>query len=116
LGPVLLGGVTAQMTSMPGAVRRCTRIKATLGPVLLGGVTAQMTSMPGAVRRCTRIKTTLGPVLLGGVTAQMTSMPGAVRRCTRILWHGKASGKTLKGVSTPFCVKVAPFSYSLCVS
>jgi hypothetical protein len=31
--------------------------------------------------------------------------PGAVRRCTRILWPGKASEKTSRGVISPVCVK-----------
>jgi hypothetical protein len=35
----------------------------------------------------------------------MTIMPGAVRRCTRILWPGKASEKTPKGVIPPVGVK-----------
>jgi hypothetical protein len=35
---------------------------------------------------------------LGWVIAQMTSMPGAVRRCTCILWPGKTSEKTPRGV------------------
>ena len=30
---------------------------------------------------------------------------GAVRRCTRILWPGKASEKTPRGVIPPVCVK-----------
>jgi hypothetical protein len=33
------------------------------------------------------------------------STPGAVRRCTRILWPGKASEKTPRGVIPPVCVK-----------
>jgi cobalamin biosynthesis protein CobT len=35
----------------------------------------------------------------------MTSMPGTVRMCTRILWPGKASDKTPRGVVPPVCVK-----------
>jgi hypothetical protein len=35
----------------------------------------------------------------------MTSTPGAVRRCTLILWSGKASEKTPRGVFLPVCVK-----------
>jgi hypothetical protein len=44
-------------------------------------------------------------LVLGWVSAQMTSTPGEVRWCTRILWPGKASQRTPRGVIPHDCVK-----------
>jgi hypothetical protein len=53
----------------------------------------------------TEVKQRWAHLVLGWVTTKITSMLVAFRRCTRILWPGKASEKTPKGVIPPLCVK-----------
>jgi hypothetical protein len=53
----------------------------------------------------TKVKQRWARIVLHWVTTQMTSTTGAVKTCNRILWPGKASEKTPKGVIPPVCLK-----------
>jgi hypothetical protein len=60
---------------------------------------------PTGTHLITKVKQRCVRLVLGWVNPQMTSSPGAVSRCTCILWPGKASEKTPRGVIPPVCVK-----------